>query len=133
MNKKKIFFSITAGVIAAVALVVCVILLVQNYSAKSDGSITIEYVGLDENIIKEKNVSFIEGDKLEDLITNNFENVVFSNGMLMNIEDYETPENFSTFICVYVDDEMSQVGIASIEFTDGTVISLKITLLSNDW
>lgn len=41
----------------------------------------------------------------------------------MSIDVLTTPEDWSTFICIYVDNEMSNVGILDIQFTDGTLIS----------
>ena len=60
----------------------------------------------------------------------NFENVTFDNGMLMTIEDFVTPPTWQYFIYVLVDDEASQVGISDIEFTDGTKITLQVTMYS---
>ena len=53
--------------------------------------------------------------------------------MIMSIEDYNTPSDWSTFLSIYVDDEMSMVGLADIVFTDGTKISLIITEYISDW
>ena len=53
--------------------------------------------------------------------------------MLMSIETLETPEDFSKFICIYVDDKMSEVGIEDIEYTDGTKISLIFTEFNYDY
>ncbi|MCF0107170.1 MAG: hypothetical protein HUJ53_10430, partial [Holdemanella sp.] len=49
-------------------------------------------------------------------------------GMLMSIDQLCTPEDFTTFICIYVDDEMSQVGILDIQYKDGTKITFKDTV-----
>ena len=102
----------------------------DKYTSKSDGEIQVELVALDGSIIKEKTIEFNEGDTLEQLLKDNFCNVVFDNGMLMAIEDYTTPSDWSTFISVYVDDEMSMVGLLEVHFTNGTKISLVITEFS---
>ena len=47
--------------------------------------------------------------------------------MLMTFEDYVTPADWSSYICIYVNDEMSMVGILEIEFENNTKISLVIT------
>ena len=60
-------------------------------------------------------------------IKSKFNNVSFENGMIMTIEDYVTPSDWHTFISVYVNDEMSMVGLLEVQFEDGTKISLKIT------
>lgn len=43
--------------------------------------------------------------------------------MIMSIDVLTTPLDWSTFICIYVDDKMSNVGINDIHFTNGTRIS----------
>ena len=62
-----------------------------------------------------------------DLISNNFENVTYNDGMIMSIEKFTTPVDWSKFISIYVDDEMSMVGLADVIFKDGTKISFIIT------
>lgn len=119
--------SIVSSIIAVVVLVVCFVFINSQYQAKYDGEIKIELVDLDGKILKERDVKFSTGDDLEILISENFDNVLFENGMLMNIENYETPTDWSTFICIYVDNEMSNVGIADIAFEDEMIISLRIT------
>ena len=47
-------------------------------------------------------------------------------GRKQKIETIENADDWSTYISIYVDDVESQVGIASIEFTDGMKISLKL-------
>ena len=52
----------------------------------------------------------------------------------MSIENYTTPADWSTFISIYVDDEMSMVGLADIKFENETKISLIITEFNqNEW
>jgi len=48
---------------------------------------------------------------------------VISDGMIMSIETFTTPSDWSTFISIYVNDEMSMVGLLDIKFEDGTKIS----------
>ena len=45
----------------------------------------------------------------------------------MSIEDFTTPSDWSTYISIYVDNKMSQVGLLEIEFMDGTLISFVMT------
>lgn len=125
--KQRKLIAIISSIVAVVILVACIILINNNYQAKYDGKIEIEVVDLDGDIIEEKRIKFASGDTLEGLITERFDDVVFEGGMLMDIEGYQTPDDWSTFICVYVDDKMSDVGISDIKFEDGTIISLRIT------
>ena len=123
MKKLKIVLS----VLALGLLILCGSLMNSSFNAADLGSIHVEVVDLDKTIISQKEISYEEGDTLVSLIKENFDNVTFDNGMLMSIETLETPEDFSKFICIYVDDKMSEVGIEDIKYTDGTKISLILT------
>lgn len=129
-SKKKLILTIILSLVAVVIMVGVYLKMNDKYTSKSDGEIQVELVALDGSIIKEKTIEFNEGDTLEQLLKDNFCNVVFDNGMLMAIEDYTTPSDWSTFISVYVDDEMSMVGLLEVHFTNGTKISLVITEFS---
>ncbi len=115
---------IIVTLLAVAAIVFAGIKIRDNYLVKYDGSIRIEVLDIDRKEVKTKTIRFREGDTLVKLIEDNFDNVLFKDGMLMNIETLETPADWSTFICVYVDDVMSEVGIEQIQFKDGTKISL---------
>lgn len=101
--------------------------LIGCSQTQGSGEVKVELVALDGSVIKEVNVVFDEEDTLTDIIKDNFNNVVFESGMLMEIEDYITPSNWATFLSVYVDDKMSMVGISDIKLEDGIVVSLRIT------
>ncbi len=118
---------IASSIIAVALIVVCLMLIAKPFGAKYDGEITVEVVELDGDVIKSKEIGFNAGDELISLVEENFDNVLIENGMVMSIEDYVTPPDWSTFLSIYVDDEMSMVGITDIEFVDGTVISFIIT------
>lgn len=127
MTKKKVLITSLLCVIFASILIVSIVLMKNDFFSNSDGSITVEVVKLDGSIQESKKIEFKNGDKLEQLIMDNFENTQFKDGMLMSILDYTTPSDWSTFLSVYVDNEMSLVGISQIEFKDKMVISLRIT------
>ena len=129
-SKKKLILTIILSLVAVVIMVGVYLKMNDKYTSKSDGEIQVELVALDGSIIKEKTIEFNEGDTLEQLLKDNFCNVVFDNGMLMAIEDYTTPSDWSTYLCVYVDGEMSMVGLLEVQFTNGTKISLVITEFS---
>lgn len=121
--KKKTIATVVLSIVAAVGLGVASYFIYDSFTAKSDGSITVEIIKLDGDKANEKKISFNNGDSLVALLEDNFENVIIEDGMLMSIDVLTTPEDWSTFICIYVDDEMSNVGILDIRFTDGTLIS----------
>ena len=133
MFKKNLILKIVLSVIALGAVVLCVVLLHNSFKPDYDGIITVEVIDLDGSVINKKEIEFKENDQLMNLIEDNFNNVTYQNGMIISVEDYNTPSDWSTFISIYVNDEMSPVGLADIVFTDGTKISLIITEYISDW
>lgn len=123
MNKMKKWL---VTVVAVVVLALGVVAISSNFTSKGLGEIQVELVDLEGNK-ESKTIVFNEGDTLVSLIEENYDNVVIKDGMLMSIEDFTTASDWSTFISINVDDEMSTVGIKEIEFTDGTKISFIMT------
>lgn len=99
-------------------------------TAKGDGTITIRVIEFEDVLVKEKDITFYEGDTLTQLVKSNFSNVVIDNGMVMSIESITTPIDWSTYICIYQNDVMSNVGINDIEFQDGDIVSFVNTMNS---
>ena len=122
-NLKKIVLTIAALVV----LVLGGMAFSKTFSSTSDGSITVELVELDGSIKSSKEIEFNEGDQLLTLLEENYDNVLFENGMLMSIDTFTTASDWSTFISIYVDDDMSMVGLAEIQYEDGTKLSLIMT------
>ena len=131
--KKNLIIKIILSVIAVGIIALSVYFLKDSFKPDYDGVITVEVINLDNEVVKTKEITFKENDELTILIENNFNNVTYQNGMIMSIEDYNTPADWSTFISIYVDSKMSEVGLSDIEFKDGTKISLIITEFISDW
>jgi hypothetical protein len=123
MNKMK---KLLVTVVAVIVLALGVVAISSNFTSKGLGEIQVELVDLEGNK-ESKTIVFNEGDTLVSLIEENYDNVVIEDGMLMSIEDFTTARDWSTFISINVDDEMSMLGIKEIEFTDGTKISFIMT------
>lgn len=126
-DKKKLILTVVLSFVAVVVFVVASIMINDHFASQSDGQIQVQLVNLEGNTTIEKEIDFKEGDTLQYLLENNFDNVVIENGMLMSIEDFTTASDWSTFISIYVNNEMSQVGLLEIQFTDGTLISFVLT------
>ena len=121
--KKKIIASVVA-----VIIILCGIFVIYNpFASKYDGTIDVKIVNLKRKTVNEKEIQFNEGDKLETLLEDNFDNVEVSDGFLNSIDELSTPEDYSTFICIYVDGKSSDVGLTQIEYKDGTEIEFKDT------
>ena len=124
-NKKAVILKTCLTVIGIIVLAVAIVFISSKFVSKDDGEITVEFINGDKKV--EEVIGFKENETIDQLLKENFDNVSFKDGMLMTIEDYETPSDWSTFISVYVDGEMSEVGLLQIEFTDGMKISLIVT------
>lgn len=131
--KKNLIIKIILSVIAVGIIALSVYFLKDSFKPDYDGVIIVEVINLDNEVVKTKEITFKENDELTILIENNFNNVTYQNGMIMSIEDYNTPADWSTFISIYVDNKMSEVGLSDIDFKDGTKISLIITEFISDW
>ena len=132
-NKKTLIQTIILSLVAIVVLFVAGVMVSGHFASKSDGQIQIQLVDLNGVTTLEKDVDFKEGDTLQYLLEENFDNVVIENGMLMSIEEFVTPADWSTYIAIYVNGEMSIVGLLEIEFEDGTLISFVMTEFNYDF
>ena len=125
--KKKLIIKIVLSVVCVAVIMLIAIAARNAFVSKADGEIQVVYVDVEGNTISEKQIEFKEGDTLIGLLQDNFKNVTLNDGMIMTFEDFVTPTDWSQFITIYVNDEMSMVGILDIKFEDGTKISLVIT------
>jgi hypothetical protein len=130
MKKNQKTLKIILSIVAIVILAICVIIGRNSYTVEYDGKIIVEVVDIDETVIKNKEIKFNEGDTLVKLISDNFKNVIVTGEgewqMIQKIETIENSSDWSKYISIYVNDIESPVGIASIKFTDGMKISLKL-------
>lgn len=127
MQGKKIVLSIVLSFISFVIVLFCVISLKDSFISTVKGELHVVIIDEENNILQDKKIRFYEGDTMSDLLYSNFQNVKIDNGMIMSIDDLDTPNDWSYWICVYVNGEMSQVGILDVEFKDGTKIEFIMT------
>ncbi len=126
MNNKKMKF-ILAG-IALVVLAVVLFFVLGGGGAKDDGHITVTVQDKEHKVLAQKEIGYKEGEKLADLVQKNFKNVTYNDGMLMTIESLTTPADWSSFISILQNGEMSPVGIMEMTFKDGDKIDFVDTV-----
>ena len=126
MKKNKVIISVLLIILMASILLAVKI----KHTAAGFGTVTVEITDVSGECIRKVSLEFYEDDTLRGLVENNFNNVVINDGMLMAIENYITPSDWSTYICIYVNDVMSEVGINDIDLKDGDIISFRITELT---
>ena len=127
MNQKNLVLKVVLSIVCVAILGVVIYFGSKAFASKSDGQIQVVYVDVKGNTISDELIKFNEGDTLVKLLQDNYDNVTIENGMIMTFEDYVTPSDWSSYICIYVNDEMSMVGILEIQFENNTKISLVIT------
>ena len=130
-----IIISIILSIITIAIISFSLYKIYNGGKAKGDGVVTVELIDLDSTVIKKVDIPFTNGDSIVTLIEANFANVRFNNGMLLDIEDYKTPSDFSTFLYIYINSEASNYGLTDGNFTfnDGDKISLVITEFVYDY
>ncbi len=124
MKNKKVLWALLAVIVIAAAY----ILIARPFTPKGDGSITVTVTDVDQKVLKEKKIVFNSGDKLTDLVKNNFDNVLIDNGMLMNIESLVTPADWSQFISILINGEMAMEGIETLPYKDGDKLEFRMTV-----
>ena len=94
MDKKNLFVKIGISVVCVLVLVVCAILLGRQFVPSYDGEITIKLVNVSGEVVDEKTIGFNAGDKLEDLLKENYDHVVLGTdnmaGLLLEIGELKT-------------------------------------------
>lgn len=125
--KGRRFFTIITFLVVALFMTTCSIACEK---ADDEGSLKIAYVLLDGTKAKEVELKFTKEDTLKELVSKNFSNVTFDNGMIMSMEDYVTPKDYHTFLSIYVDNEMSLYGINDINLKNGMIVEFRITEFS---
>lgn len=129
--------SLLVKIILSICLIACFIGVVfyqkskQKPASKADGVVTIVVVNKSGEEVVNKNIEFVKGDNLVDLLDKNFK-IVTEDGMygkiILSIEDIVT--DFETsYLAIYVNDEYSQVGLSYIELKDKLVVKFVETVL----
>ena len=129
MKSKKNIFSIVISIIMIAILVVVIILVRKPFMPKYDGFIIVEVVNLENENIKTKEIQYKVGDKLRDLISNNFDNFTVREseyGAYVNsIETIEQNDNLRIYIALFVDGEYATSGLDTLEYSNGMIITFK--------
>ena len=124
-NRKIITFIL--GIVAALGVVLSLYFMKFSKPSLQKGVVTVELKDISGDVISEKDLDFCKDDTLTSLLEDNYPNVKIKDGMLLDIDTLTTPDDWSQFICIYVDGEMSSVGISEIELVNKEEISLVMT------
>lgn len=129
MDKKNLFVKIGISVVCVLVLVVCAILIGRQFVPSYDGEITIKLVNVSGEVVDEKTIGFNAGDKLEDLLKENYDHVVLGTdnmaGMLLEIDELKTVMEENTWVLYELNGVDPMVGMFTVEFKDGDVFTIK--------
>ena len=129
VDKKNLFVKIGISVVCVLVLVVCAILIGRQFVPSYDGEITIKLVNVSGEVVDEKTIGFNAGDKLEDLLKENYDHVVLGTdnmaGMLLEIGELKTVMEENTWILYELNGVDPMVGMFTVEFKDGDVFTIK--------
>ena len=128
MSKKlNIILTIIISLIACIGSVFTIIFINNPDFAKTKGTVTIELVDLDDKKVLSKDINFKEKDTLVSIVSDEFDNVLIENGMVITIEELTTDTiNWSVYISILVNGEYSMVGINDIELVDELIVTFKM-------
>lgn len=132
--KKELIFKIVVTFIGIVVVALVGIFLLRDNTSDTKGDITIEVINLNgEKVINDK-ISFKEGDTLLGLLKENYElrsDDSYGSTFIYDIDEVKTGND--TFLGIYVNDEMSMVGVDLIELEDGLIVSFRVTIIDYDY
>ena len=132
--KKELVFKIVVTFIGIVVVALVGIFLLRDNTSDTKGDITIEVINLNgEKVINDK-ISFKEGDTLLGLLKENYElrsDDSYGSTFIYDIDEVKTGND--TFLGIYVNDEMSMVGVDLIELEDGLIVSFRVTIIDYDY
>jgi hypothetical protein len=121
MNKK-LFLKTVVSIIALAVIGACTFWAYRTFLAQTGGTIRIVITDEHNNNLKNDVIEYRKGDTLVSILSEHYE-CTLENGMLLSLDELKTPTDWSYFICIYVNGEMSAYGINELEFKDKDVIS----------
>lgn len=128
--KKSNLLTIILSVISIITIVIALNVLKDYEGAIDNGQLVIEVLDIDGDIMSSQSILYFKGDTLIRLIENNFDGVMIEETaygpFLKGIEGYITPNDFSTYLSLYVNNEYSMQGISQIRPSNNMIISIRI-------
>lgn len=128
MLRKKLILKIIYSIIVLGLIITGFVMLAKREEAKDNGTITIELIDLENNVLSTKNHNYKVGDTLFKILDDNYdieyENSVFG-VYIIKIDSLHAPNKNELFIKILVNDEFSTVGVSQIKLEN----KLKVTFI----
>ena len=132
--KKELILNLVVTFIGIVVVALVGVFLLKENTSDTKGDITIEVINLNGEKVINDEISFKEGDTLLGLLKENYElrsDDSYGSTFIYDIDDVKTGND--TFLGIYVNDEMSMVGVDLIELEDGLIVSFRVTIIDYDY
>ena len=134
MFKNKLFIKISITIISLIILIVG-LLIYHNYNKNKEtdnnqtSKITIIIEDPYSSRYEEKEITFIKGESLKTIIEKNY-TCNIENGFVNEIDGMKSENIYEYFICLYVNNEVSNFGVADVYPKEGDIIKFKMTSVS---
>lgn len=134
MFKNKLFIKISITIISLIILIVG-LLIYHNYNKNKEtdnnqtSKITIIIEDPYSSRYEEKEITFIKGESLKTIIEKNY-TCNIENGFVNEIDGIKSENIYEYFICLYVNNEVSNFGVADVYPKEGDIIKFKMTSVS---
>ena len=132
--KKELILKLVVTFIGIVVVALVGIFLLRENASETKGNITVEVIDLNGEKVIDDKIPFKEGDTLLCLLKENYElrsDDSYGSTFIYDIDDVKTGND--TFLGIYVNNEMSMVGVDLIELQDGLIVSFRVTIIDYDY
>lgn len=133
-KNKSIIIKIVFSVIGILIVVGAYFFISGLAGAKYDGEITIELKDENGELLEQKDISFNEGDKLDQLLIEAFgDELEYETTEMygMNISkignlEVQYADTYMIYIAIYQNGEYANFGVSFLPFEDGDIITFKL-------
>lgn len=132
--KKELIIKIILTIIVLIIVSLVSIFLLKTKESTTKGIVIIEVIELNNEKVIYDEIPFKEGDTLLGLLKANYtlrSDDSYGSTFLYDINDVKTGND--TFLGIYVNGEMSMVGVDLIELVDGLIVSFRVTLIDYNY
>jgi hypothetical protein len=132
--KKELILKLVVTFIGILVVALVGVFLLKENTSESKGNIIVEVIDLKGEKVIDDKISFKEGDTLLGLLKEHYElrsDDSYGSTFIYDIDDVKTGND--TFLGIYVNNEMSMVGVDLIELQDGLIVSFRVTIIDYDY
>lgn len=130
MNKKNLILKIISSVVALGLIITAFFFISRREEAKHSGTITVEIINMENELLSSDEIDFKKGDTLLELLEANYDveyQMEAFGAFIIKIDELYAPNRFDAFIKIEVNGVISSVGVSSIKLVDQMKITFRLT------